>query len=134
MVSVCGFITATSLSILDRDCDLACTNETMGRIRLLLLLLFSTHVRGGFVDGLSPHARDLFEQSMAWMDALYDPAAGYMFDFAQRVQTGLQHDTRASAWHAVGLLARNNGSDVEKAEKVIRNVVGAQFRDPRDQW
>lgn len=66
------------------------------------------------------------------MDSFYDPSAGYLFD--ESAATALRHETRSSAWYAVGLLARNNGTDVEEALKILTNVVNAQFKDPRDQW
>lgn len=66
------------------------------------------------------------------MDGYYDPTAGYLFD--ESSATGLRHETRSSAWYAIGLLARNEGKDVEYAMDIITNVINAQFTDPADQW
>ncbi|EKG21698.1 hypothetical protein MPH_00962 [Macrophomina phaseolina MS6] len=76
----------------------------------------------------------MFNMSMSWLDTLYDPKAFYLYDVSQGTQTSLNHETRASAWYAIGLLARNNGSDVENALQIIQNVIAGQFKDPEDQW
>ncbi|KAL1623142.1 hypothetical protein SLS54_004629 [Diplodia seriata] len=76
----------------------------------------------------------MFNQSMSWLDTLYDPDAHYLYDVSQGTQTSLNHETRASAWYAIGLLARNEGSDVEEAMHIITNVIAGQFKNPEDQW
>jgi hypothetical protein len=88
--------------------------------------------KNSYVSTLPTYAQDLFTESMAWMDGFYDPSAGYLFD--ESSATGLRHETRSSAWYAIGLLARNEGSDVADAETIITNVIKAQFKDPADQW
>ncbi|KAL2216274.1 hypothetical protein M432DRAFT_551753 [Thermoascus aurantiacus ATCC 26904] len=69
---------------------------------------------------------------MDWLDRMYDADAGYVFD--PSAAAALRHDTRTSAWYAVGLLARNRGDDVEQAMLIIKNVIDGQFKDPKDQW
>ena len=66
------------------------------------------------------------------MDQFYDSAAGYLYDVS--ASTALRHTTRSSGWYAVGLLARNQGSDVEEALKIITNIIAGQYKDPAKQW
>lgn len=66
------------------------------------------------------------------MDSFYDPSAGYLRWVLGNA--AFHHETRSSAWYAVGLLARNGRGDVKEAEKIIGRVVGGQFKDPKDQW
>ena len=80
----------------------------------------------------SAHTCHLFSESMAYLDRIYDPAAGYVYD--PSAATAMRHDTRTSAWYAVGLLARNQADDVDHAATIITNVIAAQFKDPNDQW
>lgn len=84
------------------------------------------------VASMSPNAQGLLNESMAWMDTFYDRDLGYLYD----VEGGaaLRHETRSSAWYAVGLLARNQQDDAEEAEHIITNIIGAQFKDPSQQW
>ncbi|KAF1995845.1 hypothetical protein P154DRAFT_525946 [Amniculicola lignicola CBS 123094] len=76
------------------------------------------------------HAHGLLHESMDWMDRYYDAEVGYLYSD----NTALSHNTRASGWYAAGLLARNEDSDKEEAAKIIRNIIGAQFKDVEDQW
>ncbi|UPL02755.1 hypothetical protein LCI18_013689 [Fusarium solani-melongenae] len=84
------------------------------------------------LNSMSRNARSLFTESMNWMDDYYDSEAGYLFDFS--ATTALNHDTRSSVWYALGLLARNQGDDATEAEKIITNVIHAQYEDPKDEW
>jgi len=84
-----------------------------------------------YVTSMSQDAQTLFNESMNWMDISYDSSAGYLYDHGQ---AALRHESRSSVWYAVGLLARNSGSDVDDALKIITNVISAQFKDPKDQW
>jgi hypothetical protein len=74
---------------------------------------------------------NLLHESMNWMDMYYDSERGYLFSLSA---AALTHETRASAWYAAGLLARNEQDDVEQAVKIVRNVVGAQFKNETQQW
>jgi hypothetical protein len=85
-----------------------------------------------YVSSLPANAQSLFTESMNWMDGFYDPSAGYLFD--ESSATALRHETRSSAWYAIGLLARNTGDDVENALQIISNVIDKQYKDPKDQW
>jgi hypothetical protein len=69
---------------------------------------------------------------MSWMDGYYDTTAGYLYSLD--AAAALRHDTRSSAWYAVGLLARNQGDDVNNAEKILTNIVHGQYKDPAEQW
>ena len=85
-----------------------------------------------YISSLPENAQGLFNESMEWMDDFHDAKAGYLLDVS--AASALRHETRSSAWYAVGLLARNNGSDAEQAMKILSNVVAGQFKDPKDQW
>ena len=85
-----------------------------------------------YVKSLPKNAPSLLTESMDWLDGYYDPSAGYLFDVSST--SALRHETRSSAWYAIGLLARNEGKDVEYAMDIITNVIAGQFKDPEDQW
>ncbi|KAL7770635.1 hypothetical protein CFE70_000573 [Pyrenophora teres f. teres 0-1] len=77
-----------------------------------------------FADGL-------LRESMDWMDMYYDRERGYLFSLEAKALT---HETRASVWYAAGLLARNEDDDVEQAIKIVKNVIGGQFKNESQQW
>ena len=104
----------------------------LGLLPLSALGYSHANPTSSYISTLPLNAQGLLKESMEWMDGYYDPSAGYLFD--ESGATALRHETRSSAWYAVGLLARNNGTDVEEALKILTNVVNAQFKDPRDQW
>ncbi|KAF9266152.1 hypothetical protein L218DRAFT_956528 [Marasmius fiardii PR-910] len=81
---------------------------------------------------LDSNAQDLLSQSMSFMDAHYDPSAGYMFS----LDIALLHETRSSSWYAAGLLVRNSndGDDREQAIKIINNIIAPQFSNASEQW
>jgi len=81
---------------------------------------------------VSANAQQLLEESMEWMDQYYDSDFGYLYDFGGA--SALRHETRSSVWYALGLMARNCGSDVEEAEKILSLVVGGQFKNVSQQW
>lgn len=80
----------------------------------------------------TPNVQQLFTESMTWMDTFYDARAGYLYDLDR--ESALRHNTRASAWYALGLLARGEDSDLAEADTIIRNVIEGQFTDPEEQW
>lgn len=88
--------------------------------------------RASYVDSLPSNAQELFSESMSWMDTFYDTEAGYLYDLS--AQTALDHETRSSAWYALGLLARNEDDDVQQAEKIVNNIISGQFRNESQQW
>jgi len=114
-------------------------NFTMPSIPLFLLPL-TLLVLGGlcsndtssYVSSMSLEAQGLFNESMTWMDNYYDASAGYLYDLSS--STALYHETRSSAWYAIGLLARNQGNDTTEALKIITNVIEGQYTDPEAQW
>jgi hypothetical protein len=69
---------------------------------------------------------------MKWLDMNYDSNDGYLYDL--NTQEALRHETRSSAWYALGLLARNENNDAAEAEKIIVNVIGGQFKNTTQQW
>ena len=81
---------------------------------------------------LSKNAQEMLDQSMKWMDTFYDSSESYLYDLS--ATAALRHETRHSTWYALGLLARNEHDDVQEAEKIIGNVIGAQLKDPAEQW
>lgn len=91
-----------------------------------------SHPRPGTSQSLSSNAQSLLSESMEWMDTYYDAKAGYLYDFS--AATSLTHETRSSVWYALGLLARNEKGDVVEAEKILQNVINAQYKDPADEW
>ena len=87
---------------------------------------------GSYVSKLPHNSRTLLAESMNWMDNFYDAEAGYLRWVLSN--SAFHHETRSSAWYAVGLLARNKHKDVANAEKIINNIINAQFKNPEDQW
>ena len=69
---------------------------------------------------------------MQWLDYTYDPVASQLYDGSNAV--ALRHTTRGSPWYAVGLLARNEGDDVEQALNILTTTVNLQYKDPKEQW
>lgn len=102
--------------------------KTMG----ILALVSSTMAVSPYVANLSTNAQGLLTESMAWMDQYYDRSAGYLYDIGSA--SALRHETRSSVWYALGLLARNDGDDAAEAEKIIKNTIGAQFKNVSEQW
>ncbi|KAF2646279.1 hypothetical protein P280DRAFT_386912 [Massarina eburnea CBS 473.64] len=76
-------------------------------------------------------ADQLLKESMDWMDMYYDAEEGYLFSLSAKALT---HETRASTWYAAGLLARNEGDDVEQALKIVENVIIGQHKNESSQW
>lgn len=97
-----------------------------------LAVLTAHACNASYVSKMPSNPQSLLLESMEWMDKYYDPEAGYLHWILGN--SALQHETRSSSWYAVGLLARNQGCDVANAEKILRNLIGAQFKDPKDQW
>ncbi|KAH7368787.1 hypothetical protein B0T11DRAFT_350350 [Plectosphaerella cucumerina] len=87
---------------------------------------------GSYVGGMPSNARQMFTESMSWMDQYYDSKAGYLYDFS--AATALRHETRSSVWYAFGLLARNKGNDAAEAEKIIRNTIAGQYKVESEEW
>lgn len=85
-----------------------------------------------YVKSLPQNARQMFTESMTWMDDYHDSSAGYLYNFGGA--SALRYETRSSAWYALGLLARNSGDDVSEAEKIITNIIAGQYKEPADQW
>lgn len=96
------------------------------------ICLVTRQIKASYVSSLPGYARELFTESMTWMDTFYDSQAGYLYDLS--AQTALDHETRSSTWYALGLLARNDGDDVNQAENIINNIIYAQFRNESQQW
>ncbi|KAI1344497.1 hypothetical protein F5Y15DRAFT_424635 [Xylariaceae sp. FL0016] len=82
---------------------------------------------------LSENTQSLFDESMNFMDKIYDSKAGYLSYFYWPLAAG-PHETRSSVWYATGLLQRNQHNDVKQAIKIIENVIEAQHKDPTELW
>ncbi|RAL60387.1 hypothetical protein DID88_000163 [Monilinia fructigena] len=105
---------------------------SFSRVATAFLAASATARAGSYVTSLPYNAQGLFNESMDYLDRSYDNSAGYLYDTSG--STALRHETRSSAWYAIGLLARNQGSDIFEAEKIILNVINAQYKDVEDQW
>ncbi|KAJ5001398.1 hypothetical protein K4K48_001490 [Colletotrichum sp. SAR 10_66] len=97
------------------------------------LLAWLTAMNVAVAVKLSDHTQDLFEESMNFLDKIYDPVAGYLYFFYFPLAAS-KHETRSSVWYATGLLQRNEGDDVKQAVKIIRNVIADQKKVPGEQW
>ncbi|ETS75989.1 hypothetical protein PFICI_12933 [Pestalotiopsis fici W106-1] len=82
---------------------------------------------------LSGHAKYLFDESMNFLDNIYDPTAGYLNYFYYPLAAN-RHETRSSIWYAAGLLQRNEGTDADEAIKIITNIIGGQNKNVSAQW
>ena len=99
---------------------------------LLPVGLFSVAATASYVGDLTHNAQTLFNESMAWLDNFNDREYGALYNVDST--SALRHGTRSSVWYAVGLLARNEGQDVDDALRMIVNVINGQFKDPKDNW
>ncbi|KAI9168014.1 hypothetical protein HJFPF1_04158 [Paramyrothecium foliicola] len=97
-----------------------------------VVVLSGTAFASSYLDSMSRESRALLTESMTWMDDFYDVDQGYLYQFS--ASSALRHDTRSSAWYALGLLARNKGKDAAEAEKIIRNVIAGQYKNPAEEW
>ncbi|KAI9645509.1 hypothetical protein NHQ30_006249 [Ciborinia camelliae] len=102
------------------------------KVATVLLIASTTARAGSYVSSLPNNAQGLFNESMSYLDRVYDDSAGYLYETSGTA--ALRHEVRSSAWYAIGLLARNQDSDIFEAEKIISNVINGQFKDPKDQW
>ncbi|QRW24836.1 WD repeat protein [Rhizoctonia solani] len=84
----------------------------------------SSALAGKRIKGLSNNAQELFDIAMTYNDDGWDPIRG---------ATGAG-SARATAWYAVGLLARNDGSDVATARDIIEREIDAQYIVPGNPW
>lgn len=105
-------------------------------------MLWSRAILGGalavsgasaFTGNTTGYIDDLFDQSMSFLDQIYDPNAGYLWYFYYPLAAG-KHETRSTVWYAAGLLRRNEGDDVDNAVKIITNVIGDQQKNVSAQW
>ncbi|MGN6756948.1 MAG: hypothetical protein ACTHMJ_11235 [Thermomicrobiales bacterium] len=84
---------------------------------------------------LDPHARDLAEQSVAWMDQFWDKEAALLRMPLEKVRDGMPpittfHPVRETAWYATGLLLRAAPGDGERACRALAAVLTHQFDEP----
>lgn len=75
----------------------------------------------------------LFNESMTIQDAIYDPSVSYLRYFYYPLAAG-PHETRSTVWYSVGLLQRNQGSDIDEAVRILHNVIGDQEKNTSAQW
>lgn len=98
----------------------------------VLCAVFLTE-RAAAASELSSHAKYLFDESMSFLDQIYDPTAGYLNYFYYPLAAN-RHETRSSMWYAAGLLQRNEGTDADEAVKIITNIIGGQNKNVSAQW
>lgn len=101
-----------------------------GSILTLLSVTAATRVEP-HRNGTESYAANLLRESMNWLDMYYDYERGYLFSLDA---AALTHETRSSVWYAAGLLARNEPDDVEQAVRIVKNTIGAQFKNESLQW
>ncbi|MEO7909834.1 MAG: hypothetical protein ABIV47_09310 [Roseiflexaceae bacterium] len=84
---------------------------------------------------LDPHARDLAERSLVWLDRYWDPSVGLfqmpddaLYEDGQA--SAAVHLVRESAWYALGLLLRNADGDIARAIHAVDALLGYQFDAP----
>jgi hypothetical protein len=85
-----------------------------------------------YVSSLSRNAQQLLNESMTWMDIYYNDESGYLYNFGGG--SALRGEIRNTVWYALGCLARNEGSDVARAERMISGVIQGQYAVEGDQW
>lgn len=102
------------------------------RVSSLVLAGLFAMGKAAKVSDWTGNVQELFGESMSWMDTYYDSRLAYIYDLDR--EAALRHNTRTSAWYALGLLARNEGSDAKEADRIINNVIGGQFTDKSQQW
>ncbi|KAK0389061.1 hypothetical protein NLU13_2637 [Sarocladium strictum] len=81
---------------------------------------------------LAGEAKAMVEDATEWMDRFYDPKMAQVHDLDSKA--AMNHETLASTWYAVGLLARNGDGDAAKAEAIITCIINGQFDNPQDLW
>ncbi|KAH8653390.1 hypothetical protein BX600DRAFT_401982 [Xylariales sp. PMI_506] len=82
---------------------------------------------------LTVNAQEMLDESMSFLDQIYDPAAGYLSYFYYPLAAG-RHETRSSMWYAAGLLQRNQGDDLDHAVTIITNIIEKQAKNVSAQW
>jgi hypothetical protein len=104
-----------------------------GCVNLALLAVAIALVSGTHGIDLKGNAKAMLDESMAFLDQIYDPEAGYLNYFYYPLTAGA-HETRSSTWYASGLLQRNEGNDLEEAIRIIKNIIGGQEKNVSAQW
>ena len=82
---------------------------------------------------MPPHAASMFKKEMKFLDKLWDPVAGYLYNFYYPLAAG-PHETRSTVWYATGLLQRNEGNDTVNAVRIIKDVIAHQEKNVSAQW
>ena len=82
------------------------------------------------LNDLSPNARDLAEQSLAWAEPLWDPKGALIWSRHSDRSNDRHLTVRNSTWMAVGFLLRNAEGDTEKAVRTIHAIIDTQFDEP----
>lgn len=84
--------------------------------------ILGTGTTNSFRVGLSPEAQSLFDYSARIQDARYDAS----YDLIQYPDKG-PWSIRFTAWYLPALLYRNEGDDVQRAERAIKNILASQM-------
>src|ERR1700722_5122087 len=89
------------------------------------------------LESLSPLARELAEEALAWMEPYGDETChllrypGKCAHYgALHVEEEQPHLLRESVWWAIGLLLRNQDDDAARGERILEASLPWQFNDP----
>jgi hypothetical protein len=80
---------------------------------------------------LSPHAKDLAEQSLSWSEPYWDPESALLL--SSKPGEGVSNPrsiVRNSVWLAVGFLLRNGKGDTDRAVRTLHAIIDAQIDEP----
>ncbi|HWL17362.1 MAG TPA: hypothetical protein VNR00_17270, partial [Opitutus sp.] len=95
-----------------------------------LLALSVALAPAGASPELSPRARDLVADAARLSDALWDARAGLLWNNEKHES----HGVRASSWYVLGLMARDQPGDRERALAALRAVLAQQIDAPGAPW
>lgn len=83
-----------------------------------------------------PHALDLLEHSLQWMDQYWDADASLLaMKSYERISTlPVVHHIRETSWYALGLLQRGSAQDIQRACQALQTVLKYQFNEPGEAY
>ena len=89
----------------------------------------------GPISALTDSARELACVSLEWMDGLFDDHVALLWNppDLEGGEPRTRHLVRESAWYALGLLARDESEDAERAARTLGAVaLATRVRDKED--
>lgn len=81
------------------------------------------------ITSLNPHACELMECSMRWMDQQWDSTADLLWLQSPDGEPA-GHHVRETCWYAQGLLLRGSEDDIQRACQALRRILTYQFDAP----